>query len=196
MLAPWKKSYDKPRQHIEKQTYHYANEGLSSLVFPVVRYRCESSFIKKAEWWRIDAFNLWCWRKLLRIPWTARRSNQSVLKEISPGCSLEELLLEALNFVLCILATWCKELTRWKRPWCWERLKAEGEEGDRGWGNWMASPIQWTWSWANFGRWWRTGRAGVLQSIGSQGVRHNNCRLSICRFLVVWVTGYETEKLA
>ena len=85
--------------------------------------------IKKAEHWRIDAFELWCWRRLLRVPWTARRSNQSILKEISPGCSLEGLML---NWNSSTLATWCEELTHLKRPWCWERLKA-GEGDDRGW---------------------------------------------------------------
>ena len=81
---------------------------------------------------RIDAFEV-CWRRLLRVPWTARISNQSTLKEISPGCSLEGLMLK---LKLHTLATWCKELTHWKRPWCWKRLKAEGEGDDRGWDGW------------------------------------------------------------
>ena len=95
MLAPWKKSYDQPRQHIKKQRYYFANKGPSSqtMVFPVVVYGCESWMIKKAECRRTDAFELWCWRRLLRVPWTARRSAQSILKEISPGCSLEGLML-------------------------------------------------------------------------------------------------------
>ena len=94
MLAPWKKSYDQPRQHIQKQRHYFANKGLSSQScgFPVVMYGCESWTIKKAECWRIDAFGLWCWRRLLRVPWTARRSNQSILKEISP--ELEGLMLK------------------------------------------------------------------------------------------------------
>ena len=71
------------------------------------------------------------------------------------------------------LATWCKELTHWKRPWCWERLKAGGEGDDKGWDGWMASPTQWTWVWVNSGSWWWTGRPGVLQSMGSQRVGHN-----------------------
>ena len=86
MLTPWKKSYKQPRQHIKKQRHYFANKGPSSqgYGFPVVMYRCESWTIKKAEHWRIDAFELWCWRRLLRVPWTARRSNLSILKEISP----------------------------------------------------------------------------------------------------------------
>ena len=95
MLAPWKKSYDQPRQHIKKQRHYFANKVnlVNATVFPVVMYGCESGTIKKAERQRIDAFELWCWRRLLRVPWTARRSNQSILKEISPGCSLEGLIL-------------------------------------------------------------------------------------------------------
>ena len=95
-LAPWKKSYDQPRQHIKKQKHYFANKGPSnqSMVFPVIIYGCESWTIKKAECQRIDAFELCCWRRLLRIPWTARRSNQSILKEISPEYSLERLMLK------------------------------------------------------------------------------------------------------
>ena len=91
---------------------------VKAMVFPVVIYGCESWTIKKAESWRTDAFELWCWRRLLRIPWTARRSDQFILKEISPDYSLEGLMLKPN------LATWFEELTYWKRPWCWERLKA------------------------------------------------------------------------
>ena len=96
MLAPWKKSYDKPRQHIKKQRHYFANKGLSinAMFFPVVMYGCESWTIKKAECQRTDVFELWCWRGLLRVPWTARRSNQSILKEISPEYSLQGLTLK------------------------------------------------------------------------------------------------------
>ena len=96
MLAPWKKSYDKPRQNIKEQGHHFANKSLfrKAMVFPVVTYACESWTVKKAERQRIDAFELRCWRRLLRVPWTARRSNQSILKEVSPECSLEGLMLK------------------------------------------------------------------------------------------------------
>ena len=92
MLAPWKKSYDKSRQHIKKQRYHFANKGLyvKTRFFPVVTYRWKSWTIKKAECWRIDAFELWCWRRLLRVPRTAWRLNQSILKKINPEYSLEK----------------------------------------------------------------------------------------------------------
>ena len=98
-------------------------------------YGCKSWTIKKAERWRIDAFELWCWRRLMRVPWTAWRSSQYILKEISPGCSLEHWCWSWNSNTL----TWCEELTKMKRPWCWERLSA-GREGDnRGWDGWMAS---------------------------------------------------------
>ena len=109
---------------------------VKAMVFPVVIYGCESWTVKKAERRRIDAFELWCWRRLLRVPWTARRSNQSILKEVSPGCSLEGMMLK---LKLQYLATSCEELTHWKSLWCWEGLGA-GEKGDdRGWDGWMAS---------------------------------------------------------
>ena len=215
------------------------------------------------------AFKQWCWRRLLRVPWTVRRSNLSILKEISPEYSLEGLMLLLLlndyvasvvsdsvwphrqqstrlhhpwdspgkntgvvcHFLLqcmkvkserevaqsCLtlhdptdcslpgssvygifqaralewtaiafsgkdwwwcwnsntLATWCEELTHWKRPWCWERLKAGGEGDDRGWDSWMASPTRWTWVWVCSGSWWWTGKPGVLKSRGSQRVGHD-----------------------
>ena len=114
-----------------------------AMVFPVVMYGCESWTIKKAECWRIDAFKLWCWRRLLRGPWIARRSNQSFLKEISPGVHWKDWCWSLNSNTL---ATWCKEWTHWKRPWCWERLRAGGEGDGRGWDGWMASPTQWTWA--------------------------------------------------
>ena len=96
MLTPWEKSHEQPRQHIKKQKHYFANKGrlVKAMVFPVVMYGCESWTIKKAEHRRIDAFELWYWRRLLRVPWAARRSNQSILLEISPEYSLEGLMLK------------------------------------------------------------------------------------------------------
>ena len=166
-----RKSYNQPRQHIKKQRHYFANKVhlVKAMVFPVVMYACESWTIKKAEHRRIDAFELWCWRRLLRVPWTARRSNQSILKEISPGCSLEGHWSWNSN----TLAIWCEELTHLKRPWCWERLRTGGEGDNRGWDSWMASPTRWTWVWVDSGSWWWTGRPGVLQFTGLQRVGHN-----------------------
>ena len=168
MLAPWKKSYDQPRQHIEKQRYYFTKFSLvKAMIFPVVMYGCESWTIKQAERWRIDAFELWCWRRLLRVPWTARRPNQSILKKINPECSLVGLIW---SWNSNILASWCEEPAHWKILWCWERFK-EGVEGDnRGWDGWMAWPTQWTWVWVSSGSWWWIGRPGLLRFMGSQRV--------------------------
>ena len=116
---------------------------VKAIVFPVVMYGCESWTIKKAEHRRIDAFELWCWRRLLRFPLTARRSNQSILKEIDPEYSLEGLMLK-LKLQSFGHLMWRTDSVRW-RPWCWERLNVGGEGDDRGWDGWMASPTRWTW---------------------------------------------------
>ena len=99
---------------------------VKAMVFPVVMYGCESWTVKKAECQRIDAFELWCWRRLLRVPWTARRSNQSILKEISPGCSWKDW---CWSWNSNTLATSCEELTHWERPWCWEGLGGRRRRG-------------------------------------------------------------------
>ena len=112
-----------------------------AMFFPVVIYGCESWTTKKAEHQRIDAFELWCWRRLLRVPWTARRSNQSILKEISTEYSLEGLMW---SWNSNTLATWFEELTYLKRLWCCKRLKAGGERDNRGWDGCMTSPTWWT----------------------------------------------------
>ena len=140
------------------------------MVFSVVMYGCESWTIKKAEHQRIDAFELWSWRRFLRVPWTVGRSNQSFLKEISPEYSLEGFMLK-LKLQYSGHLMWRTDSL--KRPWCWERLKAWGEGDDRGWDGRMASPTQWTWIWVNSGSSWWTGRPGILKSMGSKRVGHN-----------------------
>ena len=117
---------------------------VKALVFLVVMYECESWTIKKAECQRIDAFELWCWRRLLRVPWTARRSNQSILKEINSAYSLEGLMLK---MKLQYFGHLMRRTDSMEKSWCWERLKAGGEWDDRGWDGWMASPTGWTWVW-------------------------------------------------
>ena len=143
---------------------------IEAMVFQAVMYGYESWTIKKAEHQRIDAFELWCWTRLLKVPWTTRKSNQPILKEISPEYSLEGLMLK---LKLQYLATWCEELSHWKRPWCWERFKAGGERDNRGWDGWMALLTQWTWVWACSGSWWWSWRPGKLQYLGSQRVGHD-----------------------
>ena len=143
---------------------------VKAMVFPVVMYGCESWTIKKDEHQKIDSFELWCWRRLKRVPWNARRSSWSILEEISPEYSFEGLMLKVK---LHYLATLCKELTHLKRPWCWKRLKVGGEGDNRGWDGWMASWIQWTWVWVSSRSWWWTWKPGVLQSMGLQRVTHD-----------------------
>ena len=141
------------------------------MVFPVVMYRAESWTIKKAEHLRTDAFKLWCWRRLLRVPWTARKSNQSILKEINPEYSLEGLMLKMKLQYHDHLMQRADSME--KTDICWQRLKAGGEGDDREWDGWMASLTRWTWVWADSGRWWRTGKPGVLQSTGLWRVGHD-----------------------
>ena len=143
---------------------------VKAMVFPVVMYGCESCIIKKAESRRTDVFELWCWRRLLRVPWTARRSNQAILREISPECSLEGLMLK-LKLQYFGHLMWRADSL--EKTQCWERLKAGGEGDDRGWDGWMASLTQWTRVWVNSKSWWWTGRPCVLQSMGLQRVGHN-----------------------
>ena len=134
-----------------------------------VFFECATKKRKKESWVsKIDAFELWCWRRLLRVTWTARRSNQSILKEISPEYSLK-----GLNLKLQYSGHLMQRTESCEKSLMLERLKAGGEGDDRGWDSWMASPTQWTWVWINSGRWWWTERPGMLQSMGSQRIRHD-----------------------
>ena len=141
-----------------------------AMVFPVVMYRCGSWTIKKTEHWRIDAFELWCWRRLLKVSWTARISNLSVLKEINPECSLEGLMLK---LKLQYFGHLMRRVDSLEKTLMLEGLGSGREGDDRGWDGWMASLTRWMWVWVNSGSWWWTGRPGVLQFMGSQRVGHN-----------------------
>ena len=145
---------------------------VKAMVFPVVMYGCESWTVKKAECWRIDAFELWCWRRLWRVPWTARRSNQFILKETSPGCFLEEMMLKLkLHYFGHFM---------WRVD-SLEKTVMLGGIGDRRRrgrqrmteDGWMASPTQWTWVWVNSRSWWWTGRPVMLWFMGSPRVGHD-----------------------
>ena len=128
-------------------------------------YGCESWTIKKAECWRTDAFKLWCWRRLLRVPWTARRSNQSNLKKINPECSLERLMLKLKLHYFGHLIQRANSL---EKTLMLGKIEGRKSRGDRRWDGRMASPTQWMWIWTNSGRWWWTGKLGMLQSMGLQ----------------------------
>ena len=141
---------------------------VKAMVFPVIMYRCESWIIKKAVYQRIDAFKLWCWRRLLRVPWTARRSNRSILKEINPKYSLKGVILK---LKLLYFGYWMQI------PWCWERLRAGRKTG---WEGWMASSTQWTWVWANLWKMvmergtWCAAVHGVAKSDRTEWLNNNN----------------------
>ena len=141
---------------------------VKAMVFPVVLYGCDIWTIKKVECQRIDAFELWCWRRLSRVHWTARRSNQSILKEINLEYSLEGLMLKLklqyFGHLLWRTDSSEKTLMLGKIEGGGGRGMGWGEEDDRGWDGWMASLIQWTWVWASSGSWWQAGRPGGLQS--------------------------------
>ena len=139
---------------------------VKAMVFPIVMYGCESWTIKKAECLRIDSFELCYWRKLLRVLWTARRSNPSILKEISPEYSLEGLMLK-LKLQYFGHLMWRTDSLE-KTLMLKKKSKAGGERDDRGLGGWMALPNWWMWVWPSSGRWWWTEKSGVLQSMGSQ----------------------------
>ena len=140
------------------------------MVFPVVMYGCESWTVKKAERRRTDAFEPWCWRRLLRVPWTTRRSNQSILREINSEYSLEGIMLKLkiqyLGHLMWRADSWGKTLMLGK-------IEGMRRRSNRGWDGWMISLTQWPWVWANFRRWWMTGKPGILQSMGSQRVRRD-----------------------
>ena len=141
-----------------------------AMVFPLVKYGCKSWTTKKAECQRTDAFELWCWRRLLKVPWTARTSKQSIVKETCTEYSLEELMLKLkLQYFGHLM---------WRTDSLVKTLILRKTEGGRrrGWQRMrclMASPTQWVWIWVNSGSWWWTGRPGALQSMGLQRVRHD-----------------------
>ena len=143
---------------------------VKAMVFPVVTYGCENWSIKKAEHWRVDAFELWCWRRLLTVPWTARRSNQSILKDISPEYSLEWLMLK-LKFQY--FGHPIRRSDSLEKTLMLGKIEGRRRRDDRGWDGWMISPTQWTQVWANYGRQWRTGKPGMLQCLGFQRIKHD-----------------------
>ena len=142
---------------------------VKALVFPVVMYGCESWTVKKAKRRRIDGFELWWSRRLLRVPWTARRSSQSILKEINPGITLEGVMLKLFQYFGHLI----RRVNSLEKTLMLGGIGDWRKGDDGGWYGWMASPTQWTRVWVNCGRWWWTGRPGVLQLMGSQRVRHD-----------------------
>ena len=143
---------------------------VKAMVFPVVMYGCESRTIKKAEHRRIDTFELWCWRRLLRVLWTAQRSNLSILNEICPEYLLEGLMLK---LKLQSFGHLMQRADSFEKTLMLGKIKGRRRRGDRGWDDWMTSPTQWTWVWVCSRSWWWTGKPGMLQSMGAQRVGHD-----------------------
>ena len=174
MLTPWKKSYDQPRWHIQKQRHYFANKGSSSQGYG---FSCHHVWM-----WELDCeeiwvlmnwcFELWCWRRLLRVPWTARRSNQSILREISPGCSLEALMLK---LKLPYFGHLMRRVDSLEKTLMLGGIGGRRRRGDRGWDGWMASLTRWTWVWVNSGSWWWTREAWRA---AIHGVAKSQTRLS------------------
>ena len=168
MLTPWKESYDQPRQHIKKHRHYFSNKGPSSQSYGFSRSHVQIWELDHKENWhrRIDAFELWYWRRLLRVPWTVRRFNQSILKKISPEYSLEGLMLK-------LKLQYFNHLIRRNNSFEKTLMLGKIEGGRRrGWQR-MTSPMRWTWIWVGFGIWWWTGKPGVQESMRSQRVGHD-----------------------
>ena len=173
MLTPWKESYDQPRQHIKKQRHYFANKGLSSQGY---------GFSSGHVWmWELDYKESWVPKELMLLNCGVGEDSWGSLglqgDPTSPSWRRSVLGVHWKDWCWSwnsnTLATWWEELTHWKRPWCWERLRAGGERDDRGWDGWMASPTRWPRVWVDSGGWWWTGRPGVLWFMGSQRVRHD-----------------------
>ena len=163
MLTPWKESYDQPRQHSKKQRHYFVNKDLS---------RQGYGFSSSHVWmWELDCKEIWALKNRCFLSW------ESLGLQGAPTSPSEKRSVLGVpwkdwcwSWNSNTLATWCKELTPWKRPWCWERLRAGGDGDNRGWYYWMASPTQWTWVWVNSGSCLWTGRPGILCFMGSQRI--------------------------
>ena len=167
MLAPWKKGYDQPRQHIKKQRHYFASKGPSSQTY---------GFSGSHVWiWELDykeswVLKDWCFwsvvlKKTLESPLDCKEI-QSVNQSVSQSVLNIHWKDWCWSWNSNTLDTWCKEMTHLRRPWCWGRMKSGGEGDDRGWNGWMAWPTRWTWVWVGSGSWWWTGKPGMLQSMG------------------------------
>ena len=169
MLAPWKKSYDQPKQHIKKQRHHFVNKSPYSQSYDFSSSRVWMWELAYRESW---APKIWCFWTVVLEKTLESPLDSTEIKPVYPEGNLSWIFRKDWCWSSNTLATWWEELTHLKRPWCWERLKIR-REGDGRWDGWMASLTQWTWVWANSQILWRTGKPGMLQSMGSQRVRCN-----------------------
>ena len=187
MLAPWKESNDKPRQHIKKQRHYFAYKGLYSQCY---------NFSSSNVWmWELDNKKGWVLKSWCLHTVVLQKTLESPLdsKEIKPGNPKGNQSwifigrTDAEADILWWRAKLCKEPIHWQTPWYWERLKAQGKGDERGWDGWMASPTQWMWVWTNCWRWLKTGKPGMLQSmwLQSQTWLNNNSNLTTVRMAII-----------
>ena len=171
MLALWKKRYDQPRQHIEKQKQYFANKGPSSQSYGFSNNHVWLWELDHKESWALKnwCLELWYWI-LLRVPWTAQRSNQSILKEIGPEYTLERLMLKPM---LQQFGHLMQRTDSMEKTLMLGKIEGRSRKGHRGWDGWIASPTQWTYVWVSSRSWWCTGKPGVLQLMMLQRVWHN-----------------------
>ena len=171
-VTPWKESYDQPRQHIQKQRHYFANKDLSSQSYGFSSSHVWMWELNHKESW---ALKNWCFWTVVLEETLESPLDCKEIQPVHPKGNQSRIFIGRTDAEAetPILATWSKELTHLKRPWCWESLKAGGDEDDRGWDGWMASLTLWTWVWVNSGSWWWTGKPDVLQSMGLQRVGHD-----------------------
>ena len=169
MLAPWKKSYDQPRQHIKKQRHYFANKGPSSQSYGISSSHIWMCELDHKENWVPKKWCFWTvvLEKTLENPWACKE-----IQPVHPKGNQSWIFIGRTDAEAPVL--WPPGVKNYlKSPWCWERFKAGGEVDDGGWDSWMASPTQRTWVWVNSGNWWWTGKPSMLQSMGSQRDGHN-----------------------
>ena len=167
MLTPWKENYDQPRWHIKKQRHYFVKKSPSSQGYGFSSSHVWMLELDYKESWALKNWFLWTvvLEKTLESPFDCKDIQPVHPNEISPGCSLTGLMLK---LKLQYFGHLMQRADSFKRPWCWQRLRVGGEGDDRGWDDWMTSSTQWTWVWAISRRWWRTGKPGLLQSMGLQ----------------------------
>ena len=170
--ALWKKSYDQARQHIKKQRHYFANKGPSTQSYG---FSCGHVWMWGLNYKESWALKKWCFWIMVLEKTLESCLDCKEIQPVHPKGNQSWIFIGRTDVEAETPMLWPPDAKNWllKRPWCWERLRAGGEGDDRGWDVWMASPMQWTWVWASAGSWWRTGKPGVLQSMGSQRVRHD-----------------------
>ena len=171
-LTIWKESYDQPRQHIEKQRHYFVNKGPSSQSYG---FSSSHIWMRELDYKESWVPNNWCFSTVVMEKTLESPLDSKEIQPIHPKGDQSWVFIGRpdVEGETNTLATWCEEQTPWRITWCWERLKAGGEGDDRRWDGWMIIPTRWTWVWASSGSCWKTGKTGMLQSMGLQWVGHD-----------------------